>query len=94
MNLTLASNSNTRSCIKWLTSLWYVPILTPTRPPPSSVIVSQVLQNFVPYVINMGADVAAMVEKCSVVDDSTDLSGRSIKKIPNASCLGFGNEVT
>lgn len=43
---------------------------------------SQVFSNFVPYILSMGADMAATIEKCKVVDEHADYSGRSIKGFP------------
>lgn len=46
----------------------------------------QVFGYFVPYVMSLGADIAAMVEKCIIVDDKADYCGRSIENIPNVGC--------
>ena len=38
-------------------------------------------QDFIPYVMGMGADMAAMVEKCMVVDDTADLSDKTLPSV-------------
>jgi hypothetical protein len=38
-----------------------------------------------PYVLSLGADIAAMVEKCRVVDDRENYGDRPIKEFPNVS---------
>ncbi|GAX73716.1 hypothetical protein CEUSTIGMA_g1169.t1 [Chlamydomonas eustigma] len=41
-----------------------------------------VFQNFIPYILGIGADIAALVEKCRVVDDRLDYSRRAVKDMP------------
>eukprot|EP00955_Chlamydomonas_euryale_P064232 358897-Chlamydomonas_euryale.AAC.11 len=45
-----------------------------------------VFSNFVPRIIAMGADMAAMVEKCRVVDDKANYGGRPTREVPTV-CL-------
>ena len=54
-------------------------------PPPPPCTCAQVFQNFVPHIVGMGADMAAMMEKCAVVDERASYSGRPIKGMPNVS---------
>ncbi len=46
-----------------------------------------VFQNFVPYALSIGADIAATVEKCEVVDDRADFSGKPIRGLPTVSLV-------
>ena len=61
-----------------------LPLCPPSLTPPSCTC-TQVFQNFVPHIVGMGADMAAMMEKCAVVDERASYSGRPIKGMPNVS---------
>jgi hypothetical protein len=47
-----------------------------------------VFADFVPHVVGTGADMAAMVEKCRVVDERKSYTGMDVRDVPFVSARG------